>query len=332
MNLVTIYVEGVKKRLPRKIRKDVGDEIHATIHDMLPERYEEEDVKNVLAKLGDPVVLASKYRERPPQLIGPLYYDQYIFVLKLVMSISLVIGLFALIADNLYNIRYGTVGYWTVGIDVLFGLVSVVVHVFFWTTVFFLFLEKIGAADSQKRLTLTGEEWTPNDLKKVTSDTNEKTGKTSSLVLSLFWPLIWVTIYFSAVHLIGVREEFQMVIPFFNQSVLLTFAPFIVGLALIEMAIVIYKWRAKNWTIILANINLAFNILVTILFIVIATRPDLINQDFIAHMTTTLPEDVITPAIVQTVIDVLRWFVIFSVIVLCSYDAVKPFRKLQRSA
>lgn len=329
MNLITVYVEEVKKRLPKRIRKDVGDELHATIHDMLPERYEEDDVKNVLADLGDPVVLASKYRERPPQLIGPLYYDQYIFALKLVMSISLLIGFFSLIADNLYNIRYGMVGYWTVGIDVLFGLVNVVVHVFFWTTVFFFFLEKIGAADGQKRLTPTGKDWTPDDLKEVASDANEKTGKMSSLLLRLLWPVIWVSLYFSAAYIIGIREQFQVVIPFFNQSVLLAFAPFIIVLALIEIAIVIYKWRANTWTLLLANINLIFNILVTVLFMIILTRPDLINQDFIAYMTAAIPEVVTTPVVAQSVIDVLRWLVIFSVLVICTYDAVKPFRKLK---
>ena len=49
---------------------------------MLPEDYNEKDVKSVLEKLGSPVSLANGYLDRPMHLIGPRYFDVYTTLLK----------------------------------------------------------------------------------------------------------------------------------------------------------------------------------------------------------------------------------------------------------
>ncbi len=52
MNLIDLYIQEVAKRLPEKNREDITLELRSTIDDMLPEDYNEEDVKSVLEKLG----------------------------------------------------------------------------------------------------------------------------------------------------------------------------------------------------------------------------------------------------------------------------------------
>ncbi|WP_419836428.1 HAAS signaling domain-containing protein, partial [Bacillus toyonensis] len=58
MSLIDMYVQEVAKRLPDKNREDITLELRSTIEDMLPDDYNEDDVKSVLEKLGSPVSLA----------------------------------------------------------------------------------------------------------------------------------------------------------------------------------------------------------------------------------------------------------------------------------
>ncbi|WP_234414153.1 HAAS signaling domain-containing protein [Paenibacillus sp. CAA11] len=84
MNLIELYIQEVTRRLPEKMRADIALELRSTIEDMLPEEYTEEEVKGVLAQLGNPAVLAGNYKDRPMHLIGPRYYDGYIHLLKMI--------------------------------------------------------------------------------------------------------------------------------------------------------------------------------------------------------------------------------------------------------
>lgn len=59
MNLIEVYIREVTRRLPEKNCEDIALELRSTIADMLPEHYGEEEVKNVLGKLGSPVKLVA---------------------------------------------------------------------------------------------------------------------------------------------------------------------------------------------------------------------------------------------------------------------------------
>lgn len=100
MNLIEVYIQEVAKRLPEKNREDITLELRSTIEDMLPDEYNEEDVKSVLEKLGSPVSLANGYLDRPMHLIGPRYFDVYTTLLKMIIPIAAVIALIAMVAEN----------------------------------------------------------------------------------------------------------------------------------------------------------------------------------------------------------------------------------------
>ena len=83
-----------------KNREDITLELRSTIDDMLPEDYNEKDVKSVLEKLGSPVSLANGYLDRPMHLIGPRYFDVYTTLLKMIIPIAAVIALISMVAEN----------------------------------------------------------------------------------------------------------------------------------------------------------------------------------------------------------------------------------------
>lgn len=95
-DLTERYIYAVTKKLPYKTREDVARELRTLIDDMLKERCKdvlptEKDVKVVLTELGTPSELYEQYAGDGKRcLIGPNYYNTYLFVLKLVLICEIV--------------------------------------------------------------------------------------------------------------------------------------------------------------------------------------------------------------------------------------------------
>lgn len=135
MKLIEIYIHEVTRRLPEQTREDIALELRSTIEDMLPDDPDEQEVKAVLAKLGNPAVLASEYRDQPMHLIGPRYYELYLTLLKMIIPIAVVVSLIAMTAEYLIGysgdqsvagivttvISKGIASILEVGIQVFFG-------------------------------------------------------------------------------------------------------------------------------------------------------------------------------------------------------------------
>lgn len=96
-DLVERYIYAVTKRLNRKQRDDVAQELRSLIDDLLTERCgnltpTEKDIRVVLTELGTPQELYAKYDEDAEKcLIGQPYYSTYKFVMGIVLG-SVAIG------------------------------------------------------------------------------------------------------------------------------------------------------------------------------------------------------------------------------------------------
>ncbi|MBP1552210.1 MAG: hypothetical protein J6C04_08025 [Oscillospiraceae bacterium] len=90
-DLIERYIYAATKRLSRKQRDDVAQELRGLIDDMLNERCgevtpTEKDIRVVLTELGTPQELSAQYDEDAKKcLIGQPYYSTYRFVLKIVL-------------------------------------------------------------------------------------------------------------------------------------------------------------------------------------------------------------------------------------------------------
>ena len=74
------YIYQVIRRIPKNQREEIRMELSGLIDDMC----ENDTIEHVLEKLGDPEKFARQYRDENSYLIGPKYYDNYIWVLKIV--------------------------------------------------------------------------------------------------------------------------------------------------------------------------------------------------------------------------------------------------------
>ncbi|WKT79036.1 HAAS signaling domain-containing protein [Lysinibacillus fusiformis] len=292
MNLIDIYIQEVTRRLPEKNREDIALELRSTISDMLSDDYRDDDVKDVLEKLGNPAELASGYRDQPMHLIGPRYFDVYLSLLKMILPIAAVIALISMVAE--YFIGFG--GEEEVINAVLkllgegiFRIIEVGIHVFFWLTLVFVIVERTDKEKDQHPLSTSLKKWTPEDLKNVIYIPKKKAITKLEVFGYLMWTAIWATLYFNANHLLGIyeggRNGLEFVTPAFNQDVFLRYWPIIVVVIALEIGLALYKLFKRQWTKKIAIFNAILELLSTVVFIVIISNPNVMNQEFITHMS-----------------------------------------------
>ncbi|WP_404333175.1 HAAS signaling domain-containing protein [Mesobacillus maritimus] len=291
MDLIEIYIQEVTRRLPEKNREDIALELRSTIEDMLPDDYQEDDVKEVLEKLGNPAKLAYGYKDRPMHLIGPRFFDIYVSLLKMILPIAATISVISLIAE--FFIGYnGEEAIMNVVFDMIgFGIariIEVAIQTFFWLTIVFAIIERVDYSKGSEPATPGLKKWTVDDLKHITYIPKKKAITKVEVFGGLLWTAIWATVYFYADHLFGIYEggsgELNFVTPALNQDVLLQYWPIVFVMVVLEVGLAIYKLVKKQWTKGLAIYNTVLQFISSAVFILIVTNPNLFKYEFILYL------------------------------------------------
>lgn len=98
-DMIERYVYEVTKRVPQNMREEIKLELETLIEDMREE--ENCTVEQVLEKLGNPGDFAKKYRDDSSYIIGPDYYDNYIWIVKIGL---LAIGISAIVSGIVHGL------------------------------------------------------------------------------------------------------------------------------------------------------------------------------------------------------------------------------------
>lgn len=143
-DLMERYIYEVTRRLPKGQRKDVGLELQELVDDMFEECG---SVETVLIKLGSPADFARQYQDDRHYLIGPAYYDNYIWLLKIVLLCTLIPILITTIISGLVGMDGHGIGGLTDGVvnilvDVIVNCMTSCIGVFGGITLVFAILER----------------------------------------------------------------------------------------------------------------------------------------------------------------------------------------------
>lgn len=150
-DLMERYVYAVTRKLPKKNREDIENELRGLIEDMLQGRCgelssTEQDLRVVLAELGTPSELAEKYDpDGKKALIGPPYYSSYMLILKIVAPCVLggitLASVLTGILEPSGQPWYLALGQWFAmlvnGCIMGFGIITIIFAIFEWRKVKF---------------------------------------------------------------------------------------------------------------------------------------------------------------------------------------------------
>lgn len=330
MELIERYIGEVARRLPANEREEVGQELRSTLEDLLPDGYSEKEERELLVKFGDPARLAGKYRSQPSHLIGPRFFDLYITLLKIVIPIVLTVVLVVLIITTIFTsaseASIGSVIGGLIG-DSISAFFDVVVGVFFWMTLVFAIVEWVDRSNrktGKSPIVFPEKGWTPDDLTRTTELVpKNKTIPRSEPAFDLIWTAIWVSIYFNADRLVGIYEGgsngWGLVTPAFNQSILMSYWPLVVLVAILDVLLDFRKWMHRSWDMRLATFNLVVNALSVLAFFLIFTNPQIFAEGFITRL-----EDLFGS------LNSLNWIIggiIFIVVLFSLIDTIQAFWK-----
>lgn len=291
-NLIERYVYDVTRRLPEKDREEVRRELTSNIYDMLTDDADEGEIKKVLYDLGEPSVLAEKYRQNPRYLISPVVYDDYVRILKwllplagmVVFAIGVILGAFDSIKDGMVNVASFISTGLTKGVSL--GC-SAVFQVLIWTTIGFVVAERTGAFSDKNK----DEAWKLEDLPELLPDDKNKIPLADSIVELVLMTVFSVAALLACKGLLPIifRIEYDggSVSTLFSQSFLSLCVPFIIVMMLFSIAECAVKIKARRWTSSVFITVVICDLVRLGMMLFLLYQPNMLSTEFTKFVQTT---------------------------------------------
>ncbi|UNO44187.1 hypothetical protein KGS77_24630 [Streptomyces sp. MST-110588] len=304
----------VVRRLPVDQRRDIADELRATIADTIEARGAagvRSAEREVLSEMGDPIRCAARYADRPLGLIGPGNYPAYIRLLVLllgsVLPVITVGSMLVELADGRdVGVAIGT------GVTTVFTLGA---QMFAGVTLVFAVAERIRHREGRPPRTAT---WTPDDLPEVRQPDK---GGAWAMVATL-----WSALQLAAVvwqhtaqpyrlqHGAGAGGRIDVLDPALWNGWIW---PVLAGLAA-RVAVCAVRVAGRGWTVRLAVCNAAAKAAFALPLAWILHHERLFNPEFLADMRGNLLTQDVRSGLAAIVLAV------------SAYSVVKAFRKARR--
>ena len=257
------YVAELGRLLPARQRKDIERELRASIADSIDERRERgmpqpQAERDALAELGDPVLLAADYTDRPTSLIGPHHYGSYRRMLGILVTAGPGVAVVVAVAQVLYAVPL-----WQALVAGLVAGLVATVTVAVTLTLFFAVIERLPRRRGQ---------WQPTFL----TDRQETAGST---IGGLAFVLAVVAVLAVSPLLTSVVDASGEPIPVFAPALWAGWAPAIVSLLVVAVVFAVIT-EYVGWSIPIAIANLVLVLGGTALLAWWATHDLLLNPEF----------------------------------------------------
>ena len=319
-DLIERYLYAVTKRMNPKIREDVKNELSCLIEDMLMERCgdvvpTEKDIRVVLTELGTPQELYIKYSgDGDKCLIGQPYYSTYLFVMKIVLT-AMAIGMTVVAilsapfdASNLISGIVGCIANWfSLMWSGLLQAVGIVTIVF--------------AVLSYKKITL-GEPYNLDELPTVPKK-KEEISRTDCIFSIGACVVLMVLLLAAPEYLIGYWGP-EGVIPLFDSAVLgkCWYLLLIFGTMEISRSAVRLMEGSYNKKVLI--VSLVTNCIGALSAILMLTRPDLVNPEFVTHVKAVFVDE---PDFIRNIFIHFQPFLLTVILIAFAADTAKTIIK-----
>ncbi|WP_066645177.1 HAAS signaling domain-containing protein [Christensenella timonensis] len=303
--MIDRYIYDVVRRLPSAQRKDISRELQGLIDDMLEERTEngkteQENAEDVLKELGAPSALAGKYRDDKQYLIGPEYYEQYWFVLKIVliavtvgMAIASIVQGAAWMIDAAGTTQAQLIGNTALGVgEAAANIIMGLVQGFAWVTIIFVIIERCSLKVNIKEA--VSDAWKPQDLKDRPIPTEKAMIKKGDSIAGIVFTVAVIILFNFVPYLMSFwltdASGVLHFVPLFNLGTLQAFLPlfnicFILGI--IREVLRVAVGRHTLW---LGIVTTVLNVAALIISCAIFFNPAIWNMDMISQAAAINPQ------------------------------------------
>lgn len=285
--MIERYIYAVTRELPEQYRAEIADELEALINDLLTgmdmDVPEERKVEAVLRELGNPKELANRYRSKERYLIGPKLFEQYLFVLKIVVlsvfvGISVATGISVMFSgDNAGELVLTYVG----------SLFSAVLQGAAWVTGIFALLEyKDVSLDSDGE----NEQWDPRTLPEIPA--RKALIPRGESVFAIIATTVFLPLFFFFADKIGiyykVGNDIEFLPVFMDHSLAVLKVTILVVFVLNILSEVI-KLVKGRWTLRVALATTALDVISASWLVLFLNRKDIWQGEFVSKFEQYSP-------------------------------------------
>lgn len=311
-DLMERYIYEVTRRVAKDQREDISMELRGLIGDMYEQEMEKDGVvetengedaevmQRVLESLGDPAEFAKKYRDEKSVLIGPEYYDNYIWILRIVMITAVIVTVVSSAFEGIIEggVTAAIFGMW-IGEAIAEGIAALISS-FGAVTLIFALLErykvKVDLSDARKSWNVKdlaaeivpAKTWTPMQLPPMP----DKRGmiSRSDCIVGIVFALIFCGLLALAPQLFGILhfEDGQLVasITVFNLEKWATILPVFLASIMVglvdEVIKLVYGYYCKT----VFYCSLACNVIQVVLTVVLMKVLPIWNPSFESEIAT----------------------------------------------
>ncbi|MEA5002619.1 MAG: hypothetical protein VB081_03890 [Christensenella sp.] len=303
--MIERYIYDVTRRLPSEQREDISRELNGLIDDMMEEREAngkttQENAEDVLKELGAPFALAEKYRDKKQYLIGPGYYEQYWFVLKIVLiavTVGMVIASIVQGAAWMIDMPGATQAQLITNTAASVGeafanVVMGLIQGFAWVTIFFVIIERCSVKVNIKEA--VSDAWKPQDLEDKPIPAEKAIIKKGDSIAGIVFTVAVIILFNFVPYLMGIwlagTDGVMHFIPIFNLQTLAMVLPlfnicFVLGI--IREVLRVATGRHTLW---LGVATTLLNIAALIIACSIFFNPSIWNMDAINQAALIQPD------------------------------------------
>jgi len=316
MDLIERYLQAVNFALPEAEREDIIKELRDSIFSQVEEKesslgrpLNEDEVVELLKKMGSPLQLASRYR-KPRQLISSTLFPIYWKVLQLSLGAALLVHAAVSIGMAASGKTFSD------SLGALLHYPAAAIVVFAWVTLVFAAAEYFGGKCNIPGLNI-GERWDPRTLPPVTKEKPRKSRfeLIAQLVAQTFFGVWWLAGLQYQYLIMGPGYAFLRFAP-----VWLRIYPLFVGMVVIDLALTAIRIARPQWTqgelihgLVMGGLRLVvFYFLLNAPELVVATDPYSVQfQDVVRKLNPIAHMGLLVAAIVS-VLNIIRSAVQFA--------------------
>jgi len=282
-DLIDRYVYAATRSVPERQRRDVADELRASIHDQIDDRAASgEDLRTaeraVLLELGDPDKLAAGFSDRPAYLIGPRYYFEWWRLLKLLLWIVVPI---AALGIALGQVLSGA-GVGDIFAGATVGALAVALHVCFWTTLVFAILERSPDVAARADRGVRGTPWPQWTLEQLPDPRPAGLGVGDLVASLVFLGIAAIAAVWD--QLVGFVRTDSAPLPVLNPDLWPWGIAFLLVLIAAEAIFAVVLHRARRWTFALAVTNAVLALAFAAPALLLLLQGELLNPAFFVEV------------------------------------------------
>lgn len=315
------YIYAVTKRCPAAQRDEIKKELASNIYDMLGNNSHPSDkeIDDVLHKIGNPIYVAAKYQTEEKYVVPPVFYQDYIQILK---GTLIGFGILGLLVGSIQGFTTPLANSGPIAvIGFIFGqtvenITSFLLSGFAIVTLAFW---SYNVPSIKERVDHWLANWKVSDLLDVPSDNKkDKLVGRINIFFEMFFTLLF-SVAFSVFFIfyfdqIGFYVDGALVAQMLNPEIKELFA-FLILIGLIS-TFFFYLYYLKEGkkslgVVIYTTLNGFYSLIVTLVFV---TYPNIVLPSFIEYIADYFS---------FSVLDVTRWFeyafIIIIVIALLSF-------------